>query len=163
LPKTKMQLAKEAIQAFAESLPEGARVSLRVYGHKGSNADEHKQLSCGSSELVYPLQPFDARRLAEALHQFEPTGWTSIARSLQNAKAGSEIYNFLNAFMNLNRLKILDSETVSQLEKIEKEQEKLIRQRGKEMEAFLRELNDKTYKETIDAINKQFHENVQKN
>jgi Ca-activated chloride channel homolog len=84
--KTKMQLAKEAIQAFAESLPEGARVSLRVYGHKGSNADEHKQLSCGSSELVYPLQPFDAQRLAEALHQFEPTGWTSIARSLQLAQ-----------------------------------------------------------------------------
>ncbi|MBR8658921.1 Ca-activated chloride channel family protein [Brevibacillus aydinogluensis] len=94
--KTKMQLAKEAIQAFAESLPEGARVSLRVYGHKGSNADKHKQLSCGSSELVYPLQPFDAQRLEEALQQFEPTGWTSIARSLQLAQADLATYGAEN-------------------------------------------------------------------
>lgn len=84
--KTKMQLAKEAIQEFAEALPEEARISLRVYGHKGSNADDHKQLSCGSSEMVYPLQAYDAKRLEQALDMFEPTGWTSIAHSLRLAQ-----------------------------------------------------------------------------
>jgi Ca-activated chloride channel family protein len=84
--KTKMQLAKEAIKEFAAHLPEGARVSLRVYGHKGSNAEQDKQFSCSSSQLVYPLQSYDAEKLDEALRQFEPTGWTSIARSLELAK-----------------------------------------------------------------------------
>jgi len=84
--KTKMDLAKEAIKEFTASLPEGAKVSLRVYGHKGSNADEHKQLSCSSSEVVYPFQTYDEKKLDQALKQFEPTGWTSIAGSLQLAK-----------------------------------------------------------------------------
>lgn len=84
--KTKMQLAKEAIKEFAESLPEEARISLRVYGHKGSNADAHKQFSCRSSELVYPLQSYDAKGIENALKLFEPTGWTSIANSLRLAQ-----------------------------------------------------------------------------
>lgn len=83
---TKMELAKEAIKEFAASLPEGANVSLRVYGHLGSNADHHKQLSCASSELVYPFQPYDEAALDAALSQFEPTGWTPIADSLRLAK-----------------------------------------------------------------------------
>ncbi|USG65673.1 VWA domain-containing protein [Brevibacillus ruminantium] len=83
---TKMQLAKEAIKEFAASLPEGARVSLRVYGHRGSSADQHKQLSCGSSELVYPFQPYHAEMLENALNRFEPTGWTPIANSLRLAQ-----------------------------------------------------------------------------
>ncbi|EST54322.1 hypothetical protein T458_13400 [Brevibacillus panacihumi W25] len=84
--KTKMELAKEAIKEFAESLPEEAKISLRVYGHKGSGSDAHKQLSCSSSDLVYQLQSYDAKKLDDALKQFEPNGWTSIAHSLQMAQ-----------------------------------------------------------------------------
>jgi len=91
--KTKMQLAKDAIKEFAASLPEGARVSLRVYGHKGSSADQDKQLSCGSSELVYPLQPYNADSLDRALEQFAPTGWTAIAHSLQLAREDLAAFN----------------------------------------------------------------------
>lgn len=84
--KTKMQLAKDAIKEFVGSLPQEAKVSLRVYGHKGSGADADKQLSCSNSELVYPLQAYDARGLDGALDLFEPTGWTSIAHSLRLAQ-----------------------------------------------------------------------------
>jgi len=84
--KTKMDLAKEAIKEFAESLPQEAKISLRVYGHKGSGSDEHKQLSCSSSDLVYQLQSYDAKKLDDALKQFEPNGWTSIAHSLRMAQ-----------------------------------------------------------------------------
>lgn len=84
--KTKMELAKEAIKEFAKSLPQEAKVSLRVYGHKGSGADAHKELSCSSSEMVYPLQSYDADKLDDALGLFEPTGWTSIAHSLRLAE-----------------------------------------------------------------------------
>ncbi|MFS0919823.1 vWA domain-containing protein [Brevibacillus sp. 179-C 1.1 NHS] len=84
--KTKMQLAKEAIKEFAEALPKEAKISLRVYGHKGSNADEHKQLSCSSSDLIFPLQSVDSKGLKQALELVEPTGWTSIAHSLRLAQ-----------------------------------------------------------------------------
>lgn len=89
---TKMELAKEAIKEFAESLPEEAKVSLRVYGHKGSGSDAHKELSCGSSDLVYQLQAYDAQKLDGALDLFEPTGWTSIAHSLRLAQDDLALY-----------------------------------------------------------------------
>lgn len=44
----------------------------------------------------------------------------------------------------MRRLKILDEQTIGELEKMDERQEKLARQRGDEMEAFLAELNDKT-------------------
>ncbi|MGQ7278463.1 magnesium chelatase, partial [Brevibacillus thermoruber] len=71
-----------------------------------------------------------------------------------------ESYNFLSAFMDMRRLKILNEQTIEELEKIDEQHEKLAIQRGDEMEAFLDELNDKTYRETIDAINKQYSKNV---
>ena len=84
--KTKMELAKEAIKEFAEALPEEAKISLRVYGHKGSGSDADKQLSCSSSDLVYQLQAYDEEKLDQALAQFEPSGWTGIAHSLRLAE-----------------------------------------------------------------------------
>lgn len=84
--KSKMEAAKEAIKAFAETLPEGANVALRVYGNKGSGKDSDKALSCGSSELVYPLQKFDSQKLNNSLDQFKPTGWTPIAHALKEAQ-----------------------------------------------------------------------------
>lgn len=84
--KTKMELAKEAIKEFAEALPQEAKISLRVYGHRGSGAEADKQLSCSSSDLVYQLQSYDAKKLDSALKQFEPNGWTSIAHSLRMAQ-----------------------------------------------------------------------------
>lgn len=84
--KTKMEAAKEAIQAFAESLPAQANVALRVYGHKGSGKESDKALSCSSSELVYGMQPYNKEKLQNSLQQFEPTGYTPIAYSLQQAQ-----------------------------------------------------------------------------
>lgn len=83
--KTKMDAAKEAIKAFAETLPKEANVALRVYGNEGSGKDSDKALSCSSSELVYQLQKYDAGKLAASLNHFQPTGWTPIAHSLQEA------------------------------------------------------------------------------
>ncbi|WP_314305552.1 VWA domain-containing protein [Brevibacillus parabrevis] len=84
--KSKMDAAKEAIKAFAETLPKEANVALRVYGNEGSGKESDKALSCSSSELVYQLQKYDAGKLAASLNQFQPTGWTPIAHSLQEAE-----------------------------------------------------------------------------
>lgn len=77
--------------------------------------------------------------------------------------ASRESYNFLSALTELGLRKKLSEEAISALEKIEEKQEKLVRQRADELEAFLETLNEKSYKEAIDAINKQFAENVKGN
>lgn len=83
--KSRMEAAKEAIMAFAESLPKEANVALRVYGHKGSGKASDKALSCGSSELVYGMEPYDASKMQAALSKFQPAGYTPIAYSLEEA------------------------------------------------------------------------------
>ncbi|MFC3884375.1 VWA domain-containing protein [Bacillus songklensis] len=90
--KTKMELAKEAIRDFASSLPQGTKVGLRVYGHKGSNEDKDKALSCQSSELVYSVSTYNEQQLQSALASFQPTGWTPVAKSLE--EAGKDLGEF---------------------------------------------------------------------
>ncbi|NWO07648.1 MAG: VWA domain-containing protein [Alteromonadaceae bacterium] len=81
----KMDLAKQAIRAFASDVPEGAQVSLRVYGHKGSNQKKDKEVSCKSNELIYPLKAYESGPFEQSLDQFKPTGWTPLASAIQAA------------------------------------------------------------------------------
>lgn len=84
--QSKMEAAKEAILSFAKSLPQDAKVALRVYGHKGSGKDADKALSCSSTELVYGMQAYNEQTMQKSLKAFQPTGWTPIAFSLQEAQ-----------------------------------------------------------------------------
>ncbi|HLU21209.1 MAG TPA: VWA domain-containing protein [Bacillaceae bacterium] len=84
--ETMMNLAKDSIRSFAASLPNDAKVGLRVYGHKGTGSQEDKAMSCDSSELFYEIQSYDEKKLNNALDQFEPSGWTPIAESLIRAQ-----------------------------------------------------------------------------
>lgn len=81
----KMNLAKEAIAEFASVLPEDAQVSLRVYGHKGTNELDGKELSCAATEEVYPLGGYDKEKFTDALDQFGPTGYTPLALAIEAA------------------------------------------------------------------------------
>ncbi|MEH7381402.1 VWA domain-containing protein [Bacillus sp. JJ1533] len=83
--KTRMEAAKEAVLDFAEQIPENATISLRVYGHKGSNSSTDKALSCDSSEVLYNSS-FEATGFKNALSQVKPVGWTPIALALQMVK-----------------------------------------------------------------------------
>jgi Ca-activated chloride channel homolog len=91
--RTKMELAKESINQFVASMPEGANVSLRVYGHKGSNSDSDKALSCDSTELIYDLKSYNQSDFAASLGSFQPTGWTPIAKAINEAKEDFEKAN----------------------------------------------------------------------
>lgn len=84
--KTKMEVAKDTIRDFASSLPDEAKVSLRVYGHKGTGSESDKKMSCNSSKLVYGLEPYDSQKLDNALDQFDPAGWTPTTLVLKKAK-----------------------------------------------------------------------------
>ncbi|PRX38476.1 Mg-chelatase subunit ChlD [Planifilum fimeticola] len=83
----KMDLAKEAIRNFVSKLPESAQVALRVYGHKGSNQQKDKELSCKSTEVVYPLGAYDESSFQKSLNKFRPTGWTPLAAAIEQAKS----------------------------------------------------------------------------
>ncbi|OHR69497.1 VWA domain-containing protein [Bacillus sp. UMB0893] len=91
--KTKMDLAKEAVNQFVASMPEGSNVSLRVYGQKGSNSDSDKKLSCDSTEVVYDLKPYNESEFKTSLGKFQPTGWTPIAKAISETKADFEKAN----------------------------------------------------------------------
>lgn len=81
----KIDLAKTAVEEFVAELPDEANVSLRVYGHAGSNQSEDKAESCSTTEDVYPLGPLDEEAFGEALDAFEPTGFTPIALAIEEA------------------------------------------------------------------------------
>jgi Ca-activated chloride channel family protein len=91
--KTKMELAKESITEFASSLPEGANVALRVYGHKGTGSDQDKKLSCESSDIVYAMKNYEENDFEGALNKFKPAGWTPITLALDKAKEDMAKYN----------------------------------------------------------------------
>lgn len=84
--KTKMELAKTAITQFASSLQTDTEISLRLYGHKGTGNKSDKQLSCSTTEVVYPPSPYNSSTFSTALGQAKPAGWTPIAKAIEDAK-----------------------------------------------------------------------------
>lgn len=82
--ESKMEVAKKAIYNYLDKIPDNANVMLRVYGHKGSNNENDKSLSCGSSEVMYPLQPYNKEQFNAALSKFSPKGWTPLASALES-------------------------------------------------------------------------------
>ncbi|MCJ8011009.1 VWA domain-containing protein [Paenibacillus sp. KQZ6P-2] len=84
--KSKMDSAKDAIQIFADKLPENAEVSLRVYGHKGTGSQKDKQVSCNSTEEIFHGQGNQTNQIKTALQSVKPAGWTPIANALKSVK-----------------------------------------------------------------------------
>ncbi|MCS1352446.1 VWA domain-containing protein [Mechercharimyces sp. CAU 1602] len=81
--QTKMKLAKEAAERFASSLPQNVKVSVVTYGHKGSNREQDKKVSCNSTEEIYPLSEYNEAKFNKALNNVNPTGWTPIASAIE--------------------------------------------------------------------------------
>ncbi|MCM3112470.1 vWA domain-containing protein [Lederbergia lenta] len=84
--QTQMDAAKKAITNFVKGLPKEANVGLRVYGHKGTGSDSDKKLSCSSSELIYPLAPYNQSDFQSSLDKAQPSGWTPIQLALNEAE-----------------------------------------------------------------------------
>lgn len=77
--KPMIDIAKESIQDFVASIPEGANVGLRVFGVEGNTKEDSR------STLLYELQPMNKDKFNQALAPLSPKGWTPIARSLEDA------------------------------------------------------------------------------
>ena len=81
---SRMQQAKTAVRQFASKLPPSSTLSLRVYGHEGSNSRADKAKSCAATEVVYDGPP---KGVGRAMSKCAPTGWTPIAKSIDAARA----------------------------------------------------------------------------
>ena len=84
--QTQMEAAQAAIKKFVNGLPKEANVGLRIYGQEGTGNQTDKALSCSSSELLYPISPFDAATFNESLSKAKPAGWTPIQLALNEAQ-----------------------------------------------------------------------------
>lgn len=83
---TRMDEAKAAVKDFAGQLPGGSTVSLRVYGHEGSNDDSGKAESCAASEVVFEGASSDHDGLSDAMEEVAPVGWTPLATAIEDAQ-----------------------------------------------------------------------------
>ncbi|PUB16772.1 VWA domain-containing protein [Paenisporosarcina sp. OV554] len=84
--QTQMEAAKSAITNFVKGLPENTNVGLRIYGQEGSGSKADKELSCKSSELIYPIGNYEANGFEQALAKAIPAGWTPIQLALNEAQ-----------------------------------------------------------------------------
>ncbi|PXY52994.1 VWA domain-containing protein [Virgibacillus profundi] len=91
--KVKMDIAKEAVERFADAIGQDNEVSLVVYGHKGSEADADKELSCNGIEEIYPMGDYEAAAFEESLSTFESKGYTPLAGAIKKAADMSQDFN----------------------------------------------------------------------
>lgn len=84
--KRKMDLAKEAVNQFVSQLSPDTNITLRVYGHKGSNHEKDKAVSCQSSEVVYGPASYNGQKFQSSLNSLKPVGWTPLALAIRDAK-----------------------------------------------------------------------------
>ena len=81
--RPKIDAAKEALGRLVEELPADAPVGLRLYGHR--IPDTEPEASCQDTELVVPIGPLDGDALTSAVEDVQPSGYTPIGLSLQQA------------------------------------------------------------------------------
>ncbi|WP_165873680.1 VWA domain-containing protein [Baia soyae] len=80
----KIDLAKSAVNRFVTKLSPNTNLSLRVYGHKGSNDKGGKEASCQATETIYGPKAYESS-FQSSLDKVKPAGWTPLARAMQEA------------------------------------------------------------------------------
>ncbi|MFJ5760593.1 VWA domain-containing protein [Neobacillus sp. NPDC093182] len=90
--RVKMDIAKDAVKSFAQTIGQSSEVSLVVYGHKGSESDEDMFESCSAIEELYPMGKYLKQDFQTAVDSFESKGWTPLAGAIQKATEMSSNY-----------------------------------------------------------------------
>lgn len=83
--RTKFEVARDAIEALVEELPESQRVALRVYGHRYNALQEE---AATDTELEVPMRPWTDDHRGEFLakiRSLRPRGKTPLAFSIEKA------------------------------------------------------------------------------
>jgi hypothetical protein len=82
----RIDVAKKAITASLQKLPQGTPVGFRVFAHRVSKSD--KEASCKDSQLVAPISSERTGAISMALEVIQPKGFTPLAYSI--ALAGDD-------------------------------------------------------------------------
>lgn len=77
--------AKDALERFVVGTPDSFNLGLMVYGHEGSNSRADRAESCRGIDTFAPLGELEVGSVRQTLGQFQPTGWTPVAGSLEAA------------------------------------------------------------------------------
>ncbi|MFE7630581.1 VWA domain-containing protein [Kocuria sp. NPDC057446] len=83
---TRMDAARTALTGFVEELPGGSTVSLRLDVHAGDATEAGQRESCTTTEVVHSGGA-DAAEPGDVLAGVRPTGWTPLARAVEEAAA----------------------------------------------------------------------------
>jgi Ca-activated chloride channel family protein len=81
--RPKLEAAKAAMNTLIDSLPDDARVGLRVYGSEVSGGG--KAAGCADTRLVTPVGPLNRGALKDSVAQIQSKGFTPIGASLRAA------------------------------------------------------------------------------
>ncbi|KKP85015.1 MAG: D-amino-acid dehydrogenase [Candidatus Moranbacteria bacterium GW2011_GWF2_35_54] len=83
---TRIQLAKNAMVKFVDSLKNNVNLSVVAYGHKGNNTQAGKAVSCAGIEEIYYMGAVNANLVKSKVNALNPNGWTPITDSLKKAE-----------------------------------------------------------------------------
>ena len=120
--KTMMDIAKNSINEILTTLPDNANVGLRVFGHLGDNTPEKRAESCGANELLQPITKLDREKIKSVMAPIQPTGWTSVAKSIEKGTAdlsqftGEKDVNIL--YIITDGIETCDGDPVAMAEKL---------------------------------------------
>lgn len=79
--KVKMEAAKSAVKEFTKNIPESSTLSLTVYGHKGTNQEKDKPISCKGIKTIYNGH-YQEQAVTSEIDRIKPAGWTPISAAL---------------------------------------------------------------------------------
>ncbi|WP_449354593.1 vWA domain-containing protein [Virgibacillus natechei] len=115
--EVKMDIAKDAVERFGETIGQDNDVSLVVYGHKGSESEADKELSCNGIEEVYPMGSYDEAEFADALSSFESKGYTPLAGAIQKAaEMSSDVTEPTTVYIVSDGVETCDGDPVEEAE-----------------------------------------------
>ncbi|MBA4606958.1 VWA domain-containing protein [Aeromicrobium sp. Marseille-Q0843] len=80
---TRIQAAKDGLDAVIDGLPDEQRVGFRVYG--ASDVAEDDPAACTDSERIVDLDTDNRDALRQAVADYEPVGWTPTSHALREA------------------------------------------------------------------------------
>ncbi|HCM38163.1 TPA: hypothetical protein DIS61_05920 [Patescibacteria group bacterium] len=87
--QTRMDAAKAAIKNYVSQAASDTNISLglMVYGHKGSNSQTDKPISCAAAEVIAAIGTVNSSTIDSYLATIQPTGWTPMGLAITNAQA----------------------------------------------------------------------------
>ncbi|WP_042144592.1 VWA domain-containing protein [Paucisalibacillus sp. EB02] len=122
--EVKMDVAKDAVMRFADVIGQESEVSLVVYGHKGSEANSDKKLSCEGIEEIYPMGAYNSESFQESLSNFESKGWTPLAGAINKAtEMSAEIEGTITVYIVSDGVETCDGNPIIAAEDFVKENE----------------------------------------